>query len=360
MPANIRASLKPYWLKARGKWYPRGTYPIRDEAGRIARRSGFLGTGRDTRSACQEECDRLNAQLEHDATAGPRAPSFAEAALVYLKLGGDGRFLTDKLMIELGPLYCDQITDAVMVRTIGRIYPKAAPATLNRQLYTPVIAALKQAAKGQEWRPHDLTRPKGYSVLKPARSPDDAWFAKVLPAATPEMRALLMVSTLHGFRVGELVRLEPRHFDPHRRTIIVETKNGTTVVEELAGAAYEAIAAYNWRNGPGLFGTLTQKNRRGVFRMLERLCSTLGVEYFPPHKVGRHAFAKRLLLEGKSLAHVKAAGRWKSMKPVAELYGTFAHDEVAKATREAGDQWARKLERPEEAVVVKLPVVRKR
>ncbi|CAN0445999.1 unnamed protein product, partial [Phaeothamnion confervicola] len=194
-PISIRATLKPYFKKERSKWYARGTYPVRDESGVISRRRGFVGHGSDTRVACQQECDRLSKEIERSVTSGPRAPTFADAALVYAKLGGDSRFLTDALLLKLGPLPCDQITDAVMVAAADEVYPKCSPATINRQLHTPVIAVLRQASKGSEWKMQTLQRPKGYAKLKPARSPDEAWFATVIPAAPPNLQALLYIST---------------------------------------------------------------------------------------------------------------------------------------------------------------------
>jgi hypothetical protein len=46
--------------------------------------------------------------------------------------------------------------------------------------------------------------------------------------------------------------------------------------------------------------------------------------------------------EGKSLKHVKEAGKWTSMH-VAALYGAFEHSEVDEETRQAGDAWANSL-----------------
>jgi hypothetical protein len=63
MPVIIRSSLKPYWRKERQKWQPRGTYPTKNEAGQVEPKRGFLGVGRDTKTLCQQACNRLNAEM---------------------------------------------------------------------------------------------------------------------------------------------------------------------------------------------------------------------------------------------------------------------------------------------------------
>jgi integrase len=351
MPANVRSGLRPYYHKMRGVWYARGTFPQKDAQGNVIRRRGFRGPAFDTRTACQAECDRLNTELEHDAKAGALAPPFENAAAIYLQLGGDGRFLTDRLLDEIGQIRCNLIDDAVMTKAARKIYPTAKPATLNRQLYTPVISVLRMAAKGQPWKP-DLSRPKGYSKLRPAKSPPDDWYAKLFAACDPQVKAVLLACTMHRLRAGEAIRLKPGDFDPTAGTLIIErTKNGEPVFLRLAAPVIEAIQAYNWQAGPGLFGTLTVKNRRGLYRRLERSCKRAEIPYFPPHKAGSHAFAKRLLAAGKSLAHVKAAGRWKTIRVVAELYGHLEHSEVAQEATAIGEQWLEQLPSAEKNVL---------
>ena len=345
---NIRATLAPYWHPKRRVWYPRGSWAEKDEAGHISRRRGFKGAGSDSRTACQADCDRLNIALEAAVTAGPRVASFTEAALVYLQTGGEARFLHDKLLDQIGHLPCDLIDDAVMTAAARAIYPGCTPATVNRQLYTPVIRVLNLAAKGREWKPHDLERPKGYAKLRPARSPDKGWFERVLPVCRPALKALLLFVTLHGRRAGEAIRLKPTDLDPARGAVLIqEDKSGNPVYVRLADPVMAAIDEYPWRLGPGLFGSYTPRNRRNLFRDLEAACKKAGVEYFTPHKAGRHAFAKRLLNEGRSLAHVQAAGKWATIRVVAELYSAFASDEVDDDVRKIGADWAKGLGTPQ-------------
>jgi integrase len=345
MPVNVRSSLEPYYRKDRKKWYPRGTFPIKTDEGKVERKRDYYGTGSDTRAKCQEDCDRLNRELEEAAKAGPLAPTFEEAVVTYLAAGGDVRFLGEsedgprnRLLDHLGQYRCDEIDDAVMGKAATTLYPTATAATLNRQLHTPVISVLRLASNGKNWKP-DIQRPKGYSKLRPAKSPPDDWFDSVFAVAGKPLQALLLMCTLHRIRAGEAIRLLPSDFDPETGTVILEkTKTGEPVFLQLAKSVVEAIKAYGWEKGPGLFGTLTPKNRRGVYRQLKTACRRAGVDYFTPHKAGSHAFAKRLLRAGKSLAHVKAAGRWKTIRVPAELYGHLEHSEVAAEATRIGEE----------------------
>lgn len=353
MPVNIRSNLEPYFRKDRRKWYPRGSFPFETAEGKIERKRDYHGPGSDTKTLCQEDCDRLNRELEEAAKAGPLAPTFEEAVLTYLGAGGDARFLGEKedgprnrLLDHLGQHRCDEIDDAVMTKAATALYPTATSATVNRQLYTPVISVLRLASKGKKWKP-DLQRPKGYSKLKPAKSPPKEWFSSVLPVASPQLRGLLLMCTFHRVRAGEAIRLLPSDFDPVAGTVILEkTKTGEPVFLQLAKPVVDAIKAYDWEDGPGLFGTLTPKNRRGVYRQLATACKRAGVTYFTPHKAGAHAFAKRLLAAGKSLAHVKAAGRWKTIRVPAELYGHLEHSEVAAEATKIAEDWHSGLPKP--------------
>lgn len=340
MPTNIRATLKPYFHKQRRKYFPRGTFPIKREDGRIERKRDFYGSGSDTRTACQADCDRLNRELELAALADD-VPTFEQAAETYLEGGGDGRFLDDRLLDFVGSWRCDAIDDAMMVRAVKALYPTATAATVNRQLYTPVISVLRLASKGKQWKP-SLSRPKGYSKLKPAKAPADDWFDRLKAEAPPQLWALLLFGTLHGRRPSDGLRRVPSDYDPVAQTVMIDKdKNGNPILVRLSEPVVEAIQAYNWQAGPGLFGTLTWKARRNAYRMLRSACKRAGVEYFTLHKAGRHKFAKRLLEAGYSLAHVKSAGRWASIRVVAELYGHLEHSEVDEVTREVGVAWAR-------------------
>ena len=359
---NIRSTLKPYLHKQRRKWYPRGTFPIKHEDGSIERKRDFYGPGSDTRTLCQADCDRLNRELEAAASAGPVEPTFEEAVATYLGTGGDKRFLGEveggprnKLLDRLGRIRVNEITDAVMVSAATAIYPTASPVTINRQLYTPVIAVLRMVSKARPWKP-DLTRPKGHSNIKPAKAPPDKWFAPVLATCRPQLGALLLFCTTSGRRAGEAIKCLPEHYNPERGTALIgKDKNGNPVLVQVAKQVQEALELYDWKRGPGLFGHYTLKNRRNLFRDLKLACERARVEYYPPHKVGRHAFAKRFLEAGYSIAHLMGAGGWDDPKMPTKLYGHYAYSEVAEDVKKVGEAFLTKIDETKNNVVELQP-----
>jgi len=98
------------------------------------------------------------------------------------------------------------------------------------------------------------------------------------------------------------------------------------------------------QKGPGLFGNYVSKNRRNVFRDLKAACKRAKTPYYPPHKVGRHAFAKRFLEAGYSIAHLMGAGGWDDPKMPAKLYGHFAHSEVAEDAKRVAEGFLSRVE----------------
>ena len=57
-------------------------------------------------------------------------------------------------------------------------------------------------------------------------------------------------------------------------------------------------------------------SRHSVNRILTRACKRAKVDYFGPHKAGRHAFSARFLADGNSLKALMEAGGWKSVTAV--------------------------------------------
>jgi hypothetical protein len=341
---TIRATVKPYFRAEQGKWFARGWIPERQADGRIARRRIERGPGCRSKSECQALCDQINKLYEDRAAAVRRPLTFARAVTNYVDTGGDARFLTPALMTRLGLRQCSDIDDTVMVDLTRELYPDATPATVNRQLYTPVIAVLTMAAKGGHCQKPALTRPKGHTKSPPIEIPTDDWFAAVRPHLRPHRWALITILTLHGRRPKELLTLPPAAFDPAVGTLsIPDTKTDKPVLVLLAPICAAAIQAFDWKGHDLLFRTPYQ-DRRNVYRDLAAACRRAGVPYFPLHAIGRHSFASRLLKEGYSVKHVMDGGGWASERMVMMRYGHLARSEVAETVKEQGMRWGERLE----------------
>ena len=131
--------------------------------------------------------------------------------------------------------------------------------------------------------------------------------APAAPRRAPELsvrdRALLETLYGAGLRVGELVALDVRDYDRHRRELRVRGKGGKERVSPLPGEAHAALEAYmELRARPGLLGEPMFVNARGgrlsdrgVRRILNRRLLEAGVAArASPHTL-RHSFATHLL-----------------------------------------------------------------
>jgi site-specific recombinase XerD len=85
-----------------------------------------------------------------------------------------------------------------------------------------------------------------------------------------------------------------------------------------------------WEYPTGGFGF---RSSQGFNKALRRACEAAGLPYLSGHKIGRHAFAARLLAAGHSLKVVKEAGGWASMKVLEENYGHLELSQVHEAMR---------------------------
>src|SRR5262249_22305225 len=87
---------------------------------------------------------RWEREIERGEFVDPGEPTFASAALVYMRAGGERRFLMP-LLKHFGETPLRRIGQAALDEAAAPISPNAAPATVNRQLYTPAIAVLRRA-----------------------------------------------------------------------------------------------------------------------------------------------------------------------------------------------------------------------
>lgn len=312
----------------------RGFVPVRLADGTFARRRVEHGLGGDTAAARKAEVDRLNAAYEDKALQVPL--TFARAYLNYIDAGHPVPFYAELILAHLGVRQCSEIDDSIMLDLAKEIFkPNAAPAHINRHLYTPVIAVLSMALrKGAP----TLTRPVGHNVAHKIEIPDADWYRLLMPHLTPVTAALVTFLTMHGRRLGDALGRRPADLNPADGTLAIgRTKNGEPMLIDLhPGVLSLMLAMPDWekrqwlfRDGPG--------SASNVRKDIQAACRKAGITYFSPHEMGRHAFATRMLRAGYSLEYVRKAGGWKTIEMVSRRYGHLEHKEVTEAVHKVGD-----------------------
>jgi integrase len=175
--------------------------------------------------------------------------------------------------------------------------------------------------------------------------------------ASPRSTVWIEVANARAIVMRHVARPARRRTDaaPASRFLARNTiadHRGNPLLVKLAKPVLASFNAYNWQQGPGLFGRFTFRYRRSAYKELAAACKAAGIQYYPLHKAGRHAFARRLLDAGYSTSQVMVAGKWCSSRLVNELYGHYAHSEVDDATRAVSEEWASSLEDAEVSKVI--------
>lgn len=286
---------------------------------------------------CRATAEALRLKTEREAAErrahGDAAVStFAACAIHYIRAGGEARYL-EPLVKRWGEWRVAQITPAEIARAAHELYPGRTTAWHVRAVYTPTNAVLAKAdAAGLcTWRhvkPPPVKRP-------PIRHASDTHIAALLPHCNPRLAALVLFLTLTGARISEACRLEWAHVDFDRGEALLEiTKNGRSRRVALAPAALDALRRLA-EGRPAAGPVFGYSDRSAARNAILRASKRAGVEYLSSHKLGRHAFAARLLRSGHSLPVVTAAGGWASSSMVSQVYGHLEQSHVDDAVRTA-------------------------
>ena len=134
-------------------------------------RGTYLGISveRSTRTADRKLALKIKKQVEREIEAGIFTPkggmTFLEAAVAYMKAGGELTFLGP--IIEYDGAYAirDKVAETIVQQDLNHIadalYPNNTPQSRNRQVYTPIIAVLHHGGIERRFK-----RPKGWQGKK--------------------------------------------------------------------------------------------------------------------------------------------------------------------------------------------------
>lgn len=302
----------PINVYKRGKvWHYRGTV-----AGRRLR-----GT---TKAQSKEIAERIASSKERKQwdrhLNGPAATlTFAQAAILYRSAGKSDRFLR-AIEDYWKDTFVREITAGAIRTSAIDLYPKAGPATRNRQAIVPVQAVINHAAE------HELCqhiRVKRFTVVKRAKTPATwEWIEAFMRAAKkPNLAALACFMFLTGARISQALRIKWSDVDFKSGEVLIRaTDKGDD--DRWAHMPPELVAAL--ANIPGeRRGLLFEFKSRGNCKtQWNGAIRRAGIKPLSYHSC-RHGFATGLLNKGVSPATVAKRGGWKSSQHV---FVTYAHD----------------------------------
>jgi len=320
-----------------GVWYAYGTFD-----GKRIRKS--LGT-RDEQTA-KEQCALFEARLWKRRSYGEEAVrTFDEAALSYMRQGGERRYLPKIIRFfkgrAIGTIKAAEIRDMAIT-----LYPTALPSTRNRQGIVPARAVVNHA--------HDLgwcgpMRVKTFPVPKSRknRPVDEQWMDRFLEesdrSGLPHLSACVLFMQQTGSRVSEAINLLGKHVDLEQRLIIHEkTKTEEWTERHLTAHLVARIAALNVKDDERVFG---YTDRQAVNRRIKAVCRRAGIEPRSSHAAGRHTFATNAMDMGAGVKDAMEAGGWKS---AALFMQTYVH------SREAGRKVAGIFDRQTGPIDIKM------
>lgn len=289
---------------------------------RVDRSSGFS----EQRKA-QAILIRIKAEIESGALApAPRVPTargLASAVTSYIQAGGEARFLTP-ILEHFGPGASVEIDQAMADAAAAAIYPKATPATRNRQFFTPLLAVLAHAGIptalkrpiGASGRPRQIwLRPEQFEAL-----------VKTAQEIDPEMAVLFTLLCYTGLRISEALRLRGSDIDLKAATAFSsETKNGDPRAIHLPRRVLAALKAHPRTLDSGRVFRWT---KCGPFYVAARaIFKAAKIDYRgAPFHIFRHTYATWMTKIG---ADIVEAGVWRSHN-AARVYQHFVSNEEAK------------------------------
>lgn len=307
-------------------------------------------TGTSSKPHAEAILANLQAQaIERQVWGEKRTCLFAEAATYYMQQGGEARFLT-KLIERFGSMRVNDITSRMVADAADEIYPGTSVAYRVRVVYTPMNAIIRKAFKGGLCDMVAIEKPRIKD--KPVEYAGDEWFKRVLRHCNVRLMAIILFMTLTGARVQEACNLTWRHVRLERAEAeLRKTKAGNARIVKLPPVLIHALRLVadalltKLPAGEGLEDHLDRRvfgysQRFSVNQAIERACARAKAPYMSSHKIGRHAFAARLLREGHSLKLVQEAGGWAVARMVTEHYGHMEQKMIDRAVTSVDTVWA--------------------
>ena len=289
-------------------------------------------TGTDDRDAAEAIRIQREAEILDRSVHGIRkTASFLEGAVSYMENGGSPRFI-DPLLDHFGTTPLAKIDQTEVERAARVLYPAARPGTRNRQVFTPVSAIMRHAAKRGLCAYVEFDRPRVKDERIRWLTLDEA--DRLIEAASQHLKPMLIFLFYTGARVSEMLYLDWRQVDLQRRHVdFLVTKNGeprgvplhTRVVVALSNLPHREGRVFRRPDGEGY--ALVSNAGGQIKTAFNGACQRAGINDFHPHDC-RHTWATWHYQANRNLAALKLLGGWKSERMVLR----YAHHNVEDST----------------------------
>lgn len=333
--------LKCIQRKPGGNWHIHGTV-----AGVAVRES----TKTSNRKAAEAIRIRTEAEILQRAALGKKATAtFEEAAINYLMAGGEGRFLPE-LLLQLQGKKLSQIDNAEINALAAKLFPKAAPATVNRQVIGPISAILNMAAEDGLCDPKKLRRRKVDTKVTRWLTPEEfERFAAELP---PHLSKIIGCMIGTGTRVKEALSIQAVNFHHNtRQAYLTDTKNGHPRMVEYPERALQMMCAGGLPDCGPIFLTSRGKpyaereNTGGQIKTaFNKARDRAGLEKSGPRKVTphtiRHTWATWFYSQTKDFGKLLDLGGWADAD-TANIYRKIAPEDLAERLIDHGWDYRR-------------------
>ena len=290
-------------------------------------------TGVADKKLAEEIRAKREAEILTESVYGKQTTvTFAHAVADYLEHGTGNK---------ASSLRCSIISKTTLLREIDqhaidvaaeKLYPKAGPATRNRQVYTPVSAILHHAAR-KGWCPVPvIQRPKQPKGVIRWLKPEEA--NKLIGACAPHLRPLVVFLLYTGARAGEAVFLDWSNVNlAKRQATFPKTKNGdarsvplhSRVVQSLAILPHREGAVFRTPAGEHYAARKDDDTSAGsrIHNAFSGACRRAGIADFRVHDC-RHTWATWHYQANHDLTALQKLGGWKT----ASMVFQYAHTNV--------------------------------
>ncbi|PZQ59247.1 MAG: hypothetical protein DI570_16435 [Phenylobacterium zucineum] len=305
------------------------------------------------RTSVRREAEALRAKVEADlfkrAVYGDKAvATFDEAVEVYLDAGGSPDHL-EPIMDRIGTRRLADVNQSLIDKLAKELKPKAAAATLVRQVYTPILAVMNAAASAGLCDPIKVKKPKIKGGRTEYLTPQEVedW----LDALPAHLRRVVTFYLGTGCRATEGLSLIWKDVTLGERRAVFwddQTKGGYArgvdlgrrVRKELPKRAKKADV-YVFQNSRGEPWHAYDAINLMLKRVRERRERDIEGGAKLPHLVPvhchlfRHTWATWAYACTRDLTYLMSNGGWKSASMVMR-YAHVATDDLARAVLAAG------------------------